>query len=279
MGWAPFPPASLSQMRARKLLLAAAVLAAACDTPPVAWNDPTPIDQPPGATRLIVDDAGHAHYTAPSAAAVTPPPAPGMCAATLATTAGKTRTFAGWWRVRPDSSAALVVASSPDSGRTWGTALPVDTTDISSLGCTRPPPAITAVGDDVYVAYSMIAPEGKGVFFAHSMGSMLHSPVPVIYGERLVATAIAADAERVAIAYEDPNGRAARIDVALSMTQGHLFETHTTASRSVDDAVSPAVAMNDSVLAVSWLSRAQGAASERVVRIGRMPGRMPGRTQ
>ena len=51
------------------------------------------------------------------------------------------------------------------------------------------PPSLATVGDDVYVAYSMAAPEGTGVFFAHSMGSMLHAPVPVIYGERLVSTA------------------------------------------------------------------------------------------
>jgi hypothetical protein len=234
-------------------LLAVTLLSAACDKPDILWDDPVPAPQ------------------ADARAALPAPPAlPGMCANTVSTARGVTKNFAAWWRVRPDSSAVLLLASSPDSGRTWGTALSADTTDVSSVGCNRPPPAITAVGDDVYVAYSMIAPEGKGVFFAHTMGSMLHSPVPVIYGERLVTAAIAADAERVAVAYEDPNGRAARIDVALSRSQGHLFEMHTTASRTVDDAVLPTVTLQGNTLTVSWLSRTPAGAAARVVRVGRL---------
>ena len=72
------------------------------------------------------------------------------------------------------------------------------------------------------------------MFFAHFMGSMLHSPVAVIYGERLVATAIAAEGDRVAVAYEEPNGTRQQVDVALSQTQGHIFEWHATASRDVE---------------------------------------------
>jgi hypothetical protein len=163
------------------------------------------------------------------------------------------------------------VASSADSGRTWAAALAVDTTDISSNGCRRPPPSLTTVGDDVYVAYSMIAPEGKGVFFAHTMQNMIHAPVPVIYGERLVATAIAADAQRVAVAYEEPNGTREDVGVALSVSQGHLFETHTPASRGVDNASAPAVAFNGPMLAVSWLTHRQmDTTTSRVVRIGRI---------
>ena len=66
----------------------------------------------------------------------------------------------------------------------------------------------------------MIAPEGTGVFFAHFMGSMLHSPVAVIYGERLVATAIAAEGDRVVVAYEEPNGTRQQVDVAMSHDAG-----------------------------------------------------------
>jgi hypothetical protein len=174
--------------------------------------------------------------------------------------------------VRRDSSAVLYISASADSGHTWGTPTAVDTSDVSSAGCRRPPPSLTTVGDDVYVAYSMAAPEGTGVFFAHTMSGMVHSPVPVIYGDRLVATAIAADSQHVAVAYEEPNGTRQQIDLALSATQGHLFETHTTASRSVDNATSPLVALRDSTVAVSWLTRgvAESAAS-RVVRVGRVP--------
>ena len=49
---------------------------------------------------------------------------------------------AAWWSVRRDSSAVLYVARQPDSGRTWGTPTAVDTTDVSSVGCRRPPPSL-----------------------------------------------------------------------------------------------------------------------------------------
>lgn len=251
--------------------LIAVSLVAACDKPPVLWNDPVEVAGVPAASLLVVDSAGHAQFVPRPALSVAPPGDPGLCPNTLGTAAGTHRTLAAWWAVRPDSSAVLRVASSPDSGRTWGKPQAVDTTDVSSVGCTRPAPAITAVGDDVYVAYSMIAPEGKGVFFAHTMGSMLHSPVPVIYGERLVAAAIAADTWHVVVAYEDPNGKHPQVDVALSSTQGHIFELHTTASREEDEATSPAVAFAGPTLAVSWVTRPQmGGAPSRVVRTGRL---------
>ena len=235
--------------------LGLAVAAGACDKPPVVWTDPVEAKEPAGAAPVVPTSV---------------PAGANRCPGSPVTARRLTKTFAVWWSVRPDSSAALVVASSPDSGRTWGNPLAVDTTDVSSAGCNRPLPAVTAVGDDVYVAYSMIAPEGKGVFFAHSMGSMLHSPVPVIYGERLVATAIAADDQRVVVAYEEPNGRHAQIDIAVSATQGHIFEIHTTASRDVDDAVLPAVTLDGNEIRVSWLSRSASGASARVVRAGRL---------
>jgi hypothetical protein len=118
----------------------------------------------------------------------------------------------------------------------------------------------------------MIAPEGKGVFFSHSMGGMLHTPVPATYGERLVETGIAADEHRVAVAYEEPNGSRPQIDVAISVTQGHLFDWHTTASRGIDVGSAPAVAMAGPELAVSWLNTqpAGGGPPNRVVRVGRL---------
>jgi hypothetical protein len=117
----------------------------------------------------------------------------------------------------------------------------------------------------------MIASEGTGVFFAHFMGSMLHSPVPVIYGERLVATAIAAEGDRVAVAYEEPNGSRQQVDVALSVTQGHIFERHSTASRSIDAASSPAVALAGRHIAIAWVTRrAADSVGTHIVRVGRV---------
>lgn len=243
---------------------------AACDKPPVAWNDPVSIDQPQGPTKLLVSGTT-AKFIADSVRSASLPALPGLCNGAFVTASGTKELHAAWWNVRSDSSSILYIAASADSGRTWGKPTAVDTTDISSSGCKRPPPSLVTVADDVYVAYSMIAPEGKGVFFAHTMGNMLHSPVPVIYGERLVATAIAADAIRVAVAYEEPNGTRQQVDVALSASQGHLFEMHTTASRSVDIATQPAVAFNGPSLAVSWVTRRSSDSSAvRVVRVGQI---------
>jgi hypothetical protein len=251
-------------------LLALLVLAA-CEAPRIEWSDPVSIAQRSSATRLTIDSAGTARFVDEAAPEGTLPTAHGLCESSLRTVAGTTHLFAVWWSVRPDSSASLQTASSADSGKTWGTAVPVDTSDISSNGCRRPPPAVTAVGDDLHVAYSMVAPEGTGVFFAHFMTAMLHSPVAVIYGERLVPTAIAADGDRVAVAYEEPNGKRRQIDIALSSSQGHIFDWHATASRDVDVATTPAVAIAGHHLAVAWATQS-GADSvvSRVVRAGRL---------
>jgi hypothetical protein len=253
----------------RPLLWLVVVLLAGCESPPIEWRDPIAVSRVAPTARLIVDSAGSARYVTESARLAGVPRV--RCVNSIAAAMGTSRAFAVWWEPRSDSSANLLFSSSTDSGKTWGPPLPVDTTDIGSNGCNRPPPALATVGDDMYVAYSMLAPEGKGVFFAHTMSSMLHSPVPVIYGERLVATAIAADANRVAVAYEEPNGSRERVDLALSVTQGHLFELHAVASRDVDVAALPSVAFSGSIVAVGWTERtAAGAATGTVVRVGRI---------
>ena len=258
-------------MRAHPLTLMFLVVLAGCGPEPVEWRDPKPIAPAEGPSRLVVDSTGVARFVADTVRPTSAPAAPGLCGATLRSSQGRTLLFASWWSVRPDSSAVLYLARSTDGGRVWLPAQKVDTTDVSTNGCSRPAPALTTVGDDVYVAYSMIAPEGKGVFFAHSMGNMLHMPVSVIYGERLVETGIAADEHRVAVAYEEPNGSRPQIDVAMSVTQGHLFDWHATASRGIDVASSPAVALQGSELAVSWLNtQPSGGPSNRVVRVGRI---------
>lgn len=251
--------------------LAVAAVLAACETTPIAWSDPVSIADPGGATRLVVSAAGVPAFVRDTVPVVAPPHGAGVCATSVRTAPALTRTFAGWWSVRPDSSAGLYVATSRDGGASWSAPLAVDTIDVATVGCDRPPPALTTVGDDVYVAYAMAAPEGMGVFFAHTMGGMLHAPVPVIYGERLVRTAIAATGDRVAVAYEEPNGRRPRVDLAFSVTQGHIFELHTEASRDVDVAHDPAVAFAGDHIAVSWLEgRAGPDAANRVVRVGRL---------
>jgi hypothetical protein len=217
---------------------------------------------------------GHATYVVVPAPAVSPPNAPGLCTSSVRAITAAAHVFSAWWNVRHDSSSALVISSSADSGKTWSKPIAVDTTDISSAGCNRPPPSVATVGDDLFVAYSMVAPEGKGVFFAHSMGAMVHSPVAVIYGDRLVPTAIATDGDDVAVAYEDPNGPRQQVGVAFSAAQGHIFSWHTVVSRGVDIATSPAVAIAGRRLAVSWATRrptdTTASRIPRVVRVGRI---------
>lgn len=252
-------------------LLLVGLLATACDTPPVEWSDPTPIDGPAVPSHLTLTATGQPRMVADSAPVGTVPADPALCRSSLQTVRGSARLYAVWWSVRRDSSAVLDAAWSSDSGKTWGKTSPVDTTDVSSRGCNRPPASLATSGDDLHVAYSMIAPEGTGVFFAHFMQSMLHSPVAVIYGERLVATAIAAEGDRVAVAYEEPNGTRQQVDVALSQTQGHIFEWHATASRDIDAATRPTVALAGPRLAVAWVThRMTDSTGTRVVREGRI---------
>lgn len=247
------------------------LLFAACEQAPIDWHDPAEIPNPAPRSHLTVDSTGDARFVADSASSASLPVSVGLCTASIRTVSGTVHMHSVWWNVRSDSSAVLYEASSADSGKTWGKPAAVDTSDVSSRGCSRPPPSVTTVGDDLYVAYSMIAPEGTGVFSAHTMASMLHSPVAVIYGERLVSTAIAVDGERVAVAYEQPNGKRKQIDVALSSTQGHIFERHFTATREVDVAILPSVALAGDFLAVSWTARPFGAgASSQVVRVGHL---------
>lgn len=254
-----------------RVLLALFLALTACETSPVEWRDPEPA--PPGAPagRLVIDSSGEPRFVDEHAAVAAAPTATGLCTSSLQMARGSSHVFAAWWSVRPDSSAVLYSASSADSGVTWGKSVAIDTSDVSSRGCDRPPPSLATVGDDLQIAYSMAAAEGTGVFFAHFMGSMLHSPVSVIYGERLVPTAIAVEGDRAAVAYEEPNGSRKQVDVSMSTTQGHLFDWHVTASRDIDAASSPSVALAGKTLAVSWVTRRPGDSSgTRVVRVGQL---------
>jgi hypothetical protein len=250
------------------LFLLGMLAGAACDAPPVEWGDPVAIAVPPN-SRLVVD-AGQPRFV-PDSSAAQSVHLPGACQASIRGAWSATHVRAVWWGVRADSSAVLYMAASSDSGKTWGAPLAVDTADVSATGCTRPPPSVVAAGDDVHIAYSMTASEGTGVFFAHFLSSMIHAPVAVIYGDRLVSTAIAAEGDRVAVAYEDPNCARRQVAVALSWSQGHIFEWHGTASRDFDAATDPAVALAGQTLAVSWATQ-QAADSDatRVVRLGRI---------
>lgn len=176
----------------------------------------------------------------------------------VAAAAGDTATrFAVWWSVRPDSSAWLVAARSRDGGRTWAGPVPVDTLDRGGRGCARPSPsaAYDPTGGYVHVVYFLDAPEGDGLFFAHSMdaGATFHAPVAIVYGERPSRATVAASRDTVAVAYEDPNTRQPQIALALSRTAGHIFESKSLpVSGGALPAEAPVVGVRGGRVVVAW---------------------------
>ena len=267
----------------RPLTLALALSVAACDASPIAWQ--------PATSRVAVGADTAAAFAFDSTLALVPAPAPAVIAPTdyeargcagslrLGTARdrlGRTLVAGAWWAIRADSGANLLAAVSADGGRTWTVTAPVDTTDAGHRGCARPAPAVAIEPRTryVHVAYFLDAREGPGVFFAHSMdeGRMFHAPVPVVYGERPAHVAIAAAGDTVIVAYEDPNTAQRAIGLAISVTQGHLFEKKAvSASPSSGPAEVPRVGVKGGRVAVGWLERgAAPGASALVVRQGRV---------
>ena len=86
---------------------------------------------------------------------------------------------------------------------------------------------------------------------------MFHSPVPILYGERLGRTSIAAEGDVVAVAFEDPNGSAARVGLALSRTMGHIFEERVLPASLENGAAShPLVSVQGRRISLAWQERA-----------------------
>lgn len=291
--------------RARGPRAAAAVLllllCAACAKDPVTWDAdgdrrvPLP---PPSATnpgdpatdRALVLRSVREAVGAPADddARVGPDPSAGRaCPGSLAIARGAgAQRAAVWWEPRGDGSANLLSALSADAGATWERPIPVDTLDRGTMGCDRPAPSIAldSAFRFTHVAYSMTAPEGKGVFYAHRMGADVpfEPPLVVVYGDRPAATSVASRATLVVVAYEDPNvGDRSRISLALSRASGHLFDERLLVSGTGSSAVVPQVALRDSALAVGWIehviprlddpsrTRAETAAASRAVIVRR----------
>ena len=179
------------------------------------------------------------------------------CAGSLRLARAGGRLFSAWWSPRSDSTALLVSSVSNDSGRTWRRPVTVDSTDHGPIGCARTPPGIAfnVASGYVHVSYAMQAAEGPGLFCAHSMdgGITFHAPVPILYGERLGATSVAASGDVVVVAFEDPGSRTPRIGLALSATMGHIFENRMMpVSDDNSAATQPLVAVNGRQVTVAW---------------------------
>ncbi len=206
-------------------------------------------------------------------AAWTPPawPAePSTCLATRrAVRAATGEAYASWFAVRPDSSVRLRVARSDDGGLTWNAAVTADTTDVGTTGCARPAPSLAAdsINGYIHLSYFLDAREGAGLFFTHSMerGALFHEPVPIMYGDRPSASAVASRGDTVVVVYEDPNSRMPRLGLALSRTQGHIFESRIEAGDENGESTTPRVALRGGRVTLVWTASQRNARWPRTV--------------
>jgi hypothetical protein len=239
------------------------LLLVGCSQPAVTWSDPqAALGDTLGALRLqSVQAAG---YSKPEAVA---PPDPAACLGSAARANAGDKYFAAWLHARPDSSVAVMAAAYDRTQ--WSRPATVDSLDVGRFGCSRPGPSIAFSDVDgyVHVAYSVKAPEGYGVFFAHSMDRALtfHSPMIIVYGDRLSNTAVAAAGSEVVVAYEVPSGSVKRIDIAISRTQGHTFEPRESASPDEMVATLPRIALFQSTVALTF---AGADSAQRTLRLG-----------
>jgi hypothetical protein len=239
---------------------------AACEKGPVEWRGDarqlvlaTPGDEraAPVDAHLVLNADGSPALE-PIAAAASSPADTAACPGSLRIAPmSATEIYSVWWSRRPNGRASLVSARSDDAGETWTPAVAVDTTDRGANSCSRPAPAIAADAKSgyVHVTYFLNSTGGPGVFFAHSMerGELFHSPVPIMYGERPSATAVAAADSMVIVAFEDPNSERAQIALAMSRTWGHIFaRERPEASAGAPIAERPLVALRQSLIAVGW---------------------------
>jgi hypothetical protein len=253
----------------------AALLLTACTQGPVAWDESAErrLAAPPLSNEALApDQAADTLVRATLAAALAPvgtgelpagaaAPAADACPGSLRVARGRPRELvAAWWVERPDRGAVLRAARSADDGRTWDAPVAVDTLDRGGEGCLRPAPsvAVDATNGYVHVAYSLAAPEGKGVFYAHRMDPRAAFEVPqvIVYGDRPAATWVASEGDRVIVAYEDPNtGGRPFISLALSRTGGHTWNERVAASEGSMSAERPVVALRGPRLALGWVER------------------------
>lgn len=274
MRWATSYQATKMQ---RAVLAALLTLASTSCGDRIAWTDPMSLPSALGDERLTVDESGRVRVVRDTSLNLTPSTDPRVCPGSVRAARQDDATLVSvWWSVREDSSVVLLAALSPDGGSTWRPTVAVDTADASVAGCSRPAPVIAASSGFVHIAYSMKAKEGTGVFYAHSMthGQSYEAPVAIVYGDRVVQAAVAADKGNVAIAYEDPSGATPSIGLAISRDWGHIFMDRVRGSTGIGPASMPQVAVAGNQIAVSWLQGSRGTDSAlrvaRIVRVGRL---------
>jgi hypothetical protein len=238
----------MCEMRRNLFLLSALVFLVACVAEPVEWGNvayrPSQLGDPD--TRSAIMSAG-----LPRIEGTTTP-----CITSVRTAADSGELFRAWWAIREDSSVVLSMQRSENQGRSWDSAIEVDSRDRAHRGCRRPAPGIAydPRSQYVYLVYYVEASDGAGVFFAHSMdkGALFHSPVPVVYGDVPSVASVAGHGDSVVVVFEDPNSTTSRIGIVLSHTTGHLFDQRGQVTPDDVSAVAPWVALNGQRITVWW---------------------------
>ena len=254
-----------------RLLPLLALVLVGCVPQPVRWDEA--VTRTTGAladsVRLVLAPDGSAALV-PAWTPPTWPDEPGLCVATRrAVPALGGEAYASWFAVRPDSSVTLRVARSDDGGLTWNASVTADSTDVGLTGCARPVPFIAAdsLNGYVHLAYHLVGREGAGLFFTHTMerGALFHEPVPIVYGDRPSVASVASRGDTVIVVYEDPNSRLPRLGIAVSRTQGHIFEARMPASDEAGEARGPLVAVRGDRVVVAWTATQRGGGMSRLV--------------
>jgi hypothetical protein len=235
--------------------VAASAVLTACAKQPVDWSDVRyPLAGAAG-TASVASAAAADSSVLDSESAALPIPDPARCPKSIRIARAEKSFFAVWWSVRKDSSAVLLTSRSDDGGA-WTEPVAADTSDASGRGCARPAPSIAAdvASGYVHIGYFAEPSQGAGAFYVHSMdrGESFHAPVAMVFGSRPANTAVTAEGDRVAVAYEDPNSSRPRIFVGLSKTMGHIFELKVPVSDDNAAAVLPTAHLRGTKLVVGW---------------------------
>jgi len=248
----------------------------ACTRNPINWDDPSYLPRDSAVAMFGRDSVGMADWFArargDSLARASP-----VCG-TAESTLESSRFRAGWGT----KGEGLVVIRSTDSGVSWDVPVVVDARGSGGFGC--PPPAIFAdtMNRYLHVSYFLDPQSGAGLYYTHSMNAhelsatgagMFETPRPIVYGrrpygERPLPVSIASRGDTVAVVYEDPNSRRARIELAISTTGGHSFDYRGRVSPDVGEASRPTVRLRAGTIEVVWLQVA-GDTARAVRRIGR----------
>jgi hypothetical protein len=241
---------SLVRTTINAVIVVVALCASGCVDEPIQWGDisyrPTRLGDP-----IAISARRDANL--PTVARTV-----AVCRTEVAAIASGAEVFRAWWAVRADGNAVLSLQRSVDGGRSWSPPIQIDDRDSGGRGCRRPAPGIAYDSSSryVYLTYYLDARDGSGVFFAHSMdnGAMFHSPVPVVYGNRPSAAAVAARGDTVVVVFEDPNATTPTLGYVLSHTTGHIFDQRGEVTPEEVRAAQPWVVLTHNEIDVCWIT-------------------------